>query len=223
MLALLACAQIAGAAPLLKPATMLLIGEMHGSREIPRAVEALACMARERRVPVTVALEISDGPDFWTRSYQDGRSSAAMAALVKSGFPVVGFDRQPVDQKLRDAQMADKLLELRKARPRDLILVLSGNLHNRISIGVPWDAQYRPMAWHLLQHGVRLTSLEATYAGGETWMCDEKGACGPHRLKGDDRGEAPAVRLKPAPDTVHGTLYVGALSASPPARSEKAQ
>lgn len=100
---------------------------------------------------------------------------------------------------------------------------MSGNLHTRISIGVPWDKAYKPMAWHLVQRGVRLTSLEATYATGETWMCDEMGACGPHPVKGKNLGAAPVVRMKGAPDTVHGTLYVGPLSASPPARSEEAK
>ena len=40
--AALQCTAVAGAAPLLQPRRMLLIGEMHGSQEIPRLVGALA-------------------------------------------------------------------------------------------------------------------------------------------------------------------------------------
>lgn len=226
VLALIACAQIAGAAPLLKPRSMVLIGEMHGSREIPRAVESLACMAKERRVPVTVAVElpIENQPAFWRRARQDGRSSGAMAHLVKSGFRVARFDPyfdpRPADAPLREEKMAQRLIALRKERPRDLILVLSGNLHNRITVGVPWDAAYKPMGWYLVQRGVRLVSLQATYDSGETWMCDEKDVCGPHAVKGVDRGRTPFIEMKAQPDTVHGTLYVGPLSPSPPASKE---
>ena len=222
MLTLLACAQIVGAAPLLEPGAMVLVGEMHGSREIPQAIETLACMARARKVPVTVALEmpLEDDPAFWTRDYQDGRSSAAMSHLAHSGFPVVRYDTHPADPQARDRQMAEQLIALREKRPGDLILVLSGNIHNRITIGVPWNPDFRPMGWHLVQHGVRLVSLEVTYDGGQTWMCDEKNVCGPHDLKATGSGGAPAIAIKAQPDRVHGTLFVGALSASPPASRE---
>jgi hypothetical protein len=181
-------------------------------------------MAKERRVPVTIAVElpVEDQPAFWTRAQQDGRSSAAMAHLVKSGFHVARFDPyfdpRPADAPLRDEKMAERLIALRKERPRDLILVLTGNLHNRITVGVPWDAAYKPMGWYLVQRGVNLVSLQATYASGEIWSCDGKGSCGPHPVTGKDRGEAPAIELKATPDSVHGTLYVGPLTASPPSK-----
>ncbi len=241
--AALQCTAVAGAAPLLQPRRMLLIGEMHGSQEIPRLVGALACLARQKQVPVVVALEIplEEGPrldawmassatraellrgEFWTRPYQDGRSSAAMADLLEElrrlHLRVVPFDPHPPDGKVRDAQMAARLATLRGEVPRSLILILSGNLHNRRSLGVPWDATYQPMGWHLAQRRVALTSLEVTYAKGATWMCEgaEAASCGPHTLAGKEQGAAPVVKLGKQLPYVDGTLYAGPLSASPPA------
>ncbi len=94
-----------GLAPLLTPGRILLLGEIHGTREGPALVAAVACAALRRGLPVTVALEVpreeeeriarflgSDGAadarsdllagDFWRRAYQDGRSSAAMLSLL---------------------------------------------------------------------------------------------------------------------------------------------
>ena len=251
MIALLAaavqCLAVAGAAPLLKPRGMVLVGEMHGSREIPKALSALACLAVQQHVPVVVALELpqEEGPRidawmssraplsellrgvFWTRGYQDGRSSAAMASLLEEvrrlRVRVVAYD--PVEPEDRDARMAVRLAALRAESPASLILVLSGNLHNRTAVGVPWDAAYQPMGWHLAQRKIPLVSLEVTYAAGTTWMCETPDAvsCGAHQLGGKDRGAAPVVRLGTELPHVQGTLYVGPLSASPPALSEKAE
>lgn len=88
-------------------APLVLVGEMHGSAEIPAAFGDLVCHALQRRPGETilVGLEIfssaqgaidaflaSDGGataraallehEFWRREYQDGRSSRAMLALL---------------------------------------------------------------------------------------------------------------------------------------------
>lgn len=90
-------------------APVVLLGESHGTAEIPAAFGRLAChAAAERRPqPIVVGLEIwtsaqaaidtflagPGGPaargtlleqDFWQRDYQDGRSSAAMADLLEA-------------------------------------------------------------------------------------------------------------------------------------------
>ena len=241
--AALHCTAVAGAAPLLEPRTLLLIGEMHGTREIPPVVAELACLARRRRVPVVVALELhveeaarldawmaGAAPtaellrgEFWTRTYQDGRTSAAMAAMLARlralGVRVVLIDPHPPGGKDRDEKMADGLAALRAQDPGSLILALVGNLHNRIALGSPWDPGYRPMGWFLRERKIALRSLEVTYASGNAWTCGTSldSSCGIHALRGEERGAAPVVRLEGAPAWVDGTLYVGALSASPPA------
>lgn len=96
-----------GLEPLLTRGRILLLGEIHGSREGPSLVAEAVCSAASRALPVVVALEIpleekdridaflgADGSetdheallggDFWQRDYQDGRSSLAMLRLLDS-------------------------------------------------------------------------------------------------------------------------------------------
>ena len=79
---------------------LTLVGELHGTREAPAAMLALAEAASERG-PVRVGLELpveeqahldrffGDGDraqllagDFWSRGLRDGRNSEAMADLL---------------------------------------------------------------------------------------------------------------------------------------------
>lgn len=102
----LACREIEGLAPLLAPGAALLLGDMHGTVEIPAFAGNAACLALKAGRPVTLALEIPrsnqervdaflvsegtaadrqaviDSP-FWTGDYQDGRGSEAMLALIE--------------------------------------------------------------------------------------------------------------------------------------------
>jgi len=99
-----ACPAIDGVAELVAPGAMLVLGEIHGTAEVPRFVGDVACHAA-RSGPTTLALEIprdeqpridrflaSPGAaadraallagGFWTRPDQDGRSSQAMLELI---------------------------------------------------------------------------------------------------------------------------------------------
>lgn len=112
---------IEGASALAKPGGMVLLGEMHGTVEIPAFVAALTCQLARGGLPVQVGLELprqeqplldrflksSGGPaaqeallegEFWQREVQDGRSSQAQLALLDSlrqqraaGLPVEVF------------------------------------------------------------------------------------------------------------------------------------
>lgn len=102
----LACREIDGLAPLLAPGAVLLLGEMHGSAEIPAFAADAACQGLKEGRSVTLALEIPRdnqarvdaflasegtavdreallGSTFWTDVYQDGRRSEAMLALIE--------------------------------------------------------------------------------------------------------------------------------------------
>ncbi|NNG22634.1 hypothetical protein [Telluria aromaticivorans] len=95
------CMVPAGLASLFQPGKLILMGEVHGTAETPAAFDAAVCNALERGHAVSVGLEL--GPDqveplagylasdggkpavaklldspFWTRAFQDGRSSMAM-------------------------------------------------------------------------------------------------------------------------------------------------
>jgi hypothetical protein len=101
------CSLISGAKTAMTPGVLLLLGELHGTAEIPGFVGNLVCEASLSGSEVQVGLEIpteeqlridsflaSTGSpqdrqallegDFWRRSLQDGRSSRAMIDLLDS-------------------------------------------------------------------------------------------------------------------------------------------
>lgn len=88
------------------PGRLVMLGELHGTREIPAFVGDLACQAARGGVPVRLGLELprSDAPalarflagqgddvaraavlasEHWQRPEQDGRGSEAMLALIE--------------------------------------------------------------------------------------------------------------------------------------------
>lgn len=91
---------------LVSSARVLVLGEMHGTKETPALVGEYACMLAHNSATVIIGLEIatteqgaidtylaSDGSakqrqkliagDFWQKSFQDGRSSQAMVSLIE--------------------------------------------------------------------------------------------------------------------------------------------
>lgn len=99
-------APVMGMEELLTPGGMVLLGELHGTREIPAFVGTLGCHVASAGVPVVVGLELpheeqgaleryleSQGDKeavtaltaggFWRRPHQDGRGSEAIVALVE--------------------------------------------------------------------------------------------------------------------------------------------
>ena len=104
--ATLECKEVPGIDPLLKKGQILLLGEMHGTTEVPAFVSTAACRGLRAGHSVTVGLEIwTDeaariaislasggkpedraallaGP-FWRDVYQDGRRSQGMFALIE--------------------------------------------------------------------------------------------------------------------------------------------
>lgn len=105
--ALVECgAPILGLLAQLKPGALLLLGELHGTQEVPRFIAQSACQAASSGLPVTVGLELpvahqervaaflrGEGQkedwaklmeaSFWRAPYQDGRSSEAVALLLE--------------------------------------------------------------------------------------------------------------------------------------------
>lgn len=112
---------IIGLAKQVKKGGVLLLGEMHGTQEVPRFVAQSACQATVAGTPVTVGLELplenqtrvdafleSAGTEedwlklmeapFWRSPYPDGRSSEAVANMLEqlrqlrsSGLDVEAF------------------------------------------------------------------------------------------------------------------------------------
>jgi uncharacterized protein (TIGR03067 family) len=99
------CKPIAGLEPLLRPGTVLLLGELHGTAESPAFALDVACHAAVADLSVVLALELpkdeqglvdtflsSKGAETdrtallagarWRSSYQDGRTSEAMFDVI---------------------------------------------------------------------------------------------------------------------------------------------
>jgi len=172
-----------------------------------------------------------DSP-FWDREVQDGRSSRSMLSLVdflreRAAGPgelrLLLIDR-PEPGNERDAAMAERLAEAAAERPRDLFVVLTGNIHNRLTKGMPWDEELEPMGY-LLREKLgpgRIHSLDMAYPGGDAWVCfgSTPGDCKIQELGGSKAAEGrEGVELlaDPAGQPYSGRYFTGPLRASEPA------
>jgi hypothetical protein len=162
----------------------------------------------------------------------DGRASEAMLRLLVSlrelrslhpDLKVVAFDApysgSPAGGS-RDEALGHALLSLHPAKPNDLVLILTGNIHAMQASKRGYDlaAMYLPPK--------EILSLEVTDRGGESWSEDTTGGCGPWKGGvGDKDAKKPyGIFLDPslAPfGKVDGVLSLGVpLTSSAPAAGE---
>ena len=172
--------------------------------------------------------------DFWRRDFQDGRSSAAMADLLEDcrrhrgstswcARSTRAFD-SPSD---RDARMAAAVMEAVTTRRPAQTLVLVGDVHSRVLPGYPWDpaAAYLSVGAHLRKEHADTVGLRTPSGGGSAWMCLSNDAkdCGVRKVGiREIAGELPRIVLDPVALEAtgwSGTLFLPALTASPPALS----
>lgn len=227
--------------------TIALLGEIHGTDSSPASVASLTCLALDHGLDVTVGLEIpqseneriqsylkSEGTpwdqvkmlegEFWQRDYQDGRSSRAMLDLIEQ---LRGFARSSgklkvllIDNSLvpdRDLFMARWLKFAVEDDPQRFFVALTGNAHSRTAA---LNNTYFPMGYRLTQllPEKHIVSLQVTYGSGSAWMCTP-GGCGVQQLMGDDSGQLGIdLYTETNEDGVAGTLYVGDINASLPAK-----
>ena len=161
----------------------------------------------------------------------DGLASEAMLRLLVSlrelhrlqpDLKVVAFDAPYTGTApgARDEALGHALLSLRPAKPNDMVLILTGNLHAMQASKRGYDlaAMYLPPK--------EILSLEVTDRGGESWSDDTAGGCGPWKGGvGDRDAKKPyGIFLDPslAPfGKVDGVLSLGVpLTASAPAAGE---
>ena len=177
---------------------------------------------------------------FWRpQKLQDGRSSIAMVRLIErvralraSGYQVriVAYDMKsgtPVAE--RDRVMAQSLTAAAGREPANLLVVLSGNVHNRLTRGVAWNKEYEPMGHLLTKSGnnSRVISLNMSHEGGEAWSCrspspdSDEVICAPYSYRPQAGATAWSVKLTAAPGApFNGDYGVGRITASPPARGQ---
>lgn len=240
---------IQNSAPLLQPGAVILLGEMHGTEESPLFLRDLVCLALEQDLAVTVGLEIPDAElprleaylasegdsaavahlvagDFWHRPAQDGRSSAVMLRVLEGfrftrayGAPLNVLYLDDADTAHRDSVMATRLYHAIQEAPSNVFITLTGNIHNRLTVGTQWNAAYEPMGYLLLQtlSNHPICALDVAYTGGEAWVCfgNQPSDCGVQQLQGNaEQGDGIVVDY--ANPAYSGRYHVNTLTASPP-------
>ncbi|HYO71544.1 MAG TPA: hypothetical protein VEU33_36235, partial [Archangium sp.] len=216
---------ILGLSAEVKPGGVVLLGELHGTQEVPRFVAQGACQTASNGTPVTVGLELpvdnqervanflrSAGSEddwlklmeapFWRKPYQDGRSSEAMANLLEQlrqlrtqGLDVDAFvfDHPGLNGQAHEDAMAATVLSRVRQTPGRFFLVVTGNIHARATIGLPWDNLYRPMGVLLSGKVESLLALDMAYNSGSAWICAVEGGkqveCGVRPTRGKDNGD----------------------------------
>lgn len=178
---------------------VIVIGEMHGTTEVPMFVLNLVQQLHTKANPVTVGLEIEsnyqkeldvfmkDGDfnkliaiDYFKTP--DGRTSVAMGELIKGlrelkGIQVRCFDIPAgTDESLdRDSLMS---INLNSAYHHDgQMIILTGNLHANLKEGY-WRANFKSAVFRfntMNSFGDKLISLNTYFGGGTIWNCMRDG------------------------------------------------
>ena len=151
--------------------------------------------------------------------------SRLQALAATSGRLDIVYIDDPSDPASRDRAMAQRVLEARSETPDSLIIVLTGNLHNRLTRGNLWNPDYEPMGLFIAREVPEsaVTSLELSYDSGSAWICQGELAadCGVARLKGNpSTSEGIVLQRNSADRSVSGYLYLGSITASLPAKEE---
>ncbi len=177
--------------------------------------------------------------EFWQREYQDGRSSEAILHLLDAlrryraaGMKIVvrAID-DPMSKSAaeRDALMAAAILAAIAATSPKQTLVLVGDVHSRVMGGYPWNPSdpYLPLGALLRSTHPDVIGLHVMSGGGSAWTCQSAAAaeCGVREVRPREiAGATPRIELQPGElekTGWSGTMYLAALTASPPARIRK--
>lgn len=236
---------------------LIVIGEMHGNEQTPAFVGGLVCSLLKNGRAVLLALE-KDGMDQtalnrylvspgtpsdrqallsqggWGWAMQDGRSSAAMLALIeemrrlRSAGHRVGLlamlqsrgadlprggaaqtssaEDHRLFSRIHERAMADNLVAASLGGVT--VVALAGNVHTSTVAQKNDDPQWRSMAhWLVSMRPVFFIGLSSA-DGGTSWNCTTQG-CGERRT-----GPGPQYQ---AGTQIDALAQLGRLSASPPA------
>ncbi len=175
---------------------------------------------------------------FWNPALPDGRSSRAMLQLAEqvralraagAKLRIVAFTgNASLRSQERDRAMAETLASVIKREPKGLLVVLSGNVHNRLTRGTSFNSAYEPMGYLLTKSisSSRVISLDMSHDGGEAWGCrtpspdSDQVTCAayPYRPRAGAT-TAWSLTLTDAPDApFSGTYGIGRITASPPVK-----
>jgi len=202
----------------LKDSRAILLGEVHGNNESPEFARGMIDLWLAEGNKVMLGLEINqDNQDavdkflrsgdtgiiksmpFFNRKWQDGRSSTAMAQLIRAMYKrkdlkVVCLDMPSAIEysPKRDSIMGANAVEALKRNPEWKLITLTGNVHNQLELsGFGYPMGY----WVLNSDEIKLnkqkvSSVNIVYQGGDTWVCQGRdiSGCGVHE-QGNLSGE----------------------------------
>jgi hypothetical protein len=155
---------------------LIVLGEIHGTKEVPDLFGKFISLVANKNKKILVALEITQSSqsavnnflknrdekelkndNFFSRKYQDGRSSEAMVDLLKKlatfeNITVLCMDpRETINSQMtgqeRDTIMAKFIAN--NIEQYEKTFVLAGNIHTSSAVGTPWEEDFRPMAYEL--------------------------------------------------------------------------
>lgn len=239
------CGPVADPQRIAQSARIVLIGEMHGTREYPSLVARLACAALDHGRALTLAFEmpleeearleaylasdggpaarsaLTAGSRFW-HEVRDGRSSGAMLLLIEQARRWREQGKQVraialVGPGDYDGHMAARIRQAAAAAPDRLLLALTGQMHNRMT-PPNMRGRHGPVPTPM---GALLRDLDPVSIGNE----NPRGAffgCMPDCRVHDspDAGmplAVPVIRPAPGRGPYTHIVELGTTSASPPA------
>ena len=206
--------------------------------EIPFEEQAAIDRFLDSKGDVAAVTQLTEGT-FWNPAFPDGRSSLAMLQLVEqvralraagAKLRIVTFTgNASLRSQERDRAMAETLASIVKREPKGLLVVLSGNIHNRLTRGTSFNRAYEPMGYLLTKSisNSRVISLDMSHEGGDAWGCrtpspdSDQVICAAYSFKPVVGAKEWSLTLTDSPDAAFsGTFGVGRITASPPVKGK---
>lgn len=157
---------------------LLLVGDFHGTNEIPQIVYAIADKLADQsklrigfEFPIDIANKIKlfmktgdrnilrQTRFFQDPAYHSGKGSLQMVALLEklrsvSNVEIFCFDvpdGDSSDSAQRETKLAENVLRAYRQKPTVRTVIFTGNIHSRIVKGAPWDSNYPTMGSEIIR------------------------------------------------------------------------
>jgi hypothetical protein len=222
---------------------LLVLGELHGTGESPRAALQAVCAASAGGRPAWLALEfprdeqqrvesfLATGDEaallegaFWRRDYQDGRTSQAMLGLLREVRRLRAAGREvrplavdaPVQEDGAGKERDEHMAErIAEVRTRAPAEPMVFLVGNLHASRRLFIP--RSAVWRMVKRGVPLKTLTLEARDGTAWQCGA--TCGVNPMRGPDLGPEPRIleTERATKAGYDGVWYLVSLTASPPA------
>ena len=211
--AILACSPPDGTTGLLdRPERVIVVGEMHGTAEVPAAFAQMVCAASERG-PVVVALEMGEAMFDMLESVRQLKASGrdigfhVFQPTSRSTPPRLG-------QSWSELAMAQNIAQAVYDRPEARIMVLVGGFHARKTIYPRWIEIGLPAAAHL--PASETLTIKVAQQGGTHWGCSTENCGVQPSMTSEDPGPRGIFLNRTDNGAYDGVLSLGPWTASPP-------